>query len=246
MESRKIYARQVPPEYQESPLFSFSWDDVSMPGLVVTGNRQYHSHTVPAWDTWAENWSEVADALEQIKEAPERSWYKTATEAITDLLPPTHKKRYNTREIHRWKAILADMQSCHFSEEYRPTLGALFLMTGHDWDYTTICGSSQSEWSRVYFDTTQWTKKTIQELEIEYFNEGMEWIIHEGDQPPEAPEDVEGYSFYTHCHTAEKAQEEIAAAEGVSPESVKLYEFSHWTRQAVYSKPQAEGEGMAV
>lgn len=238
MENRKIYARQIPPEYQESPLF-FRWDEETHPGLVVTGNRDYNSHTVPVWDKWAENWEEAADELDKLKDRGGNPWYKNATEAIMDLLPPEHKERYTTQEIHRWKSILADMQTCRSSEEYRPALAALELMTGHKWDTCTIRGSSQGYWQNVYYDTTLWSREALNNLEIEYFNEGAEWIVHDEEEPPECPEDVQGYSVYTHAWNDDGIRREIADAAGGDPKDVILYTFTGWTRSACYEEATA-------
>lgn len=241
MENRKVYARQIPPEYQESPLFALDWDEETHPGLVVTGNQDFHSHTVPVWDTWRTTWEDAADELDKLQEEPARAWYHTVTEMIQDLFPPLHKPRYNTREIHRRKEILADMRDCPPASEWRPTLAALGLMTGHEWDYTTIRGSCQGEWQDVYFDTTQWSQEAINELEIEYFNEGEEWIVYSGEADPESPEDIERFSVYTHGWRDDDARREIAEAAGVSPEDVILYRFSGWTRSACYRVQREAG-----
>ena len=39
---KKIYARQIPPEYQESPMVYF---DEGYEGMICDGNRQYNSRT---------------------------------------------------------------------------------------------------------------------------------------------------------------------------------------------------------
>ena len=41
----KIYAKQVPPEYQES-----FFDPECWPGIIFHGNRSYKSHTTPEFD----------------------------------------------------------------------------------------------------------------------------------------------------------------------------------------------------
>ena len=76
-------------------------------------------------------------------------------------------------------------------------------------------------------------REALAAFEVEYFNTGSEWIVHEGEFDPEqhGPEDIEGYSIY--C-TSYKVQEEIAAYEGVKPEEVKLFEFSEFSRVPVY------------
>lgn len=239
MENRKIYARQIPPECQESPLYLFDWDESTYPGLVVTGNRDFYSHTIAVWDKWAENWEEAADELDKLRERNGNPWYKNATEAIMDLLPPVHKDKYTTKEIHRWKEILADMQGCSSNTEYRPTLAALELMTGHKWDTRTIRGSSQGNWQDVYYDTTLWSQKALDALEIEYFNEGAEWIVHDEEQPPKGPDDVQGYGVYTHAWDDDGIRREIAAAAGGDPQDVVLYKFAGWTHSACYEEETA-------
>ena len=79
----------------------------------------------------------------------------------------------------------------------------------------------------------EWSREALAAFEVEYFNTGSEWIVHEGEFDPEqnGPEDIEGYSIY--C-TSYKVQEEIAAYEGVKPEEVKLFEFSGFSRVPVY------------
>lgn len=46
----KIIARQVPPEYQETPVNFSDWFDM-WPGMIVHGNRHYRSHTTPVFDS---------------------------------------------------------------------------------------------------------------------------------------------------------------------------------------------------
>lgn len=45
----KIYAKQVPPEYQESPFQYIDWMNM-WPGIIIHGNRYYNSHTTPEFD----------------------------------------------------------------------------------------------------------------------------------------------------------------------------------------------------
>lgn len=45
----KIHAKQVPPEYQESPAFLSCWSDM-WPGVIIHGNRDFNSYTTPEFD----------------------------------------------------------------------------------------------------------------------------------------------------------------------------------------------------
>ena len=45
----KIYAKQVPPEFQSWP-FDFIDIQEAFPGIILHGNRHYNSHTTPEFD----------------------------------------------------------------------------------------------------------------------------------------------------------------------------------------------------
>ena len=100
-----IYARQIAPEWQESPIFL---DGMFPENIVVTGNRDYISRTSPLFDrvyNALEN-GELAEALDDIKNGGYySSFYKNATQAINDLLEPD-KARYSTRDIHALKELV--------------------------------------------------------------------------------------------------------------------------------------------
>lgn len=107
------------------------------------------------------------------------------------------------------------------------------VVTGQPWKWSIIRGCCQSDWQEVFYPVNEWGREALTAFEVEYFNTGSEWIVHEGEFNPEqnGPEDIEGHSIY--C-TSYKVQEEIAAYEGVKPEEVKLFEFSGFSRVPVY------------
>lgn len=57
----KIYARQIAPEYQESPLF---YEDMFPDNMIVSGNRHYKEHTTPTFDQINRYFDEMAGAWE--------------------------------------------------------------------------------------------------------------------------------------------------------------------------------------
>lgn len=244
----KVYVRQVPPEYQESPLFFIEWNEETHPGLVVTGNKDYHSHTVPVWDKWHDNWFDAVDFISSIEEylyAQDNDpdfdpddwslWYESYRGVIEDLLPPQPERGpYTDEEIDKWVEVLVDIKTCDYSAEYRPTLNALKLLTGHEWDTRTIRGSCQSEWQECYWDTTMWTDEAIKEIEVEYFNEGVEWCIHDEDTIPNGPDEIDGYYAYTHGWNEEDIRKELAEIAGCQPEDLVIYKHSGYTQVSNY------------
>lgn len=100
----KIYARQISPEYQESPLFL--GDEFFPDNIAVCGNRDYHSHKPELFENVQNvlEQGELAEVLEYPKNWAD--WYKNATQAITEYLPPTNGKKYSTNAIHALRCLI--------------------------------------------------------------------------------------------------------------------------------------------
>ena len=80
-----IYARQIAPEWQESPIFL---DGMFPENIVVTGNRDYISRTTAEYDRVLDTLESYSEALE----SPREYGYKCATEAAIDRLQPVKGK----------------------------------------------------------------------------------------------------------------------------------------------------------
>ena len=229
--NKKIYARQISPEYQESPLMMGGefWPD----DIIVTGNRDYRTHATPAYTALIGNIDSAADDLKDI--GYRVGWYANATEYIDDVFAPYHKAGYNTKEIARWKLIAAEWFDANRDEESQLICQALYLMTGTAYEYNTIRGCCQGDWQEMY-SPVHFNPDFVRNFEAEYFNTGTEWIVHDGDEAPESPDDISGYSMY--CYSYNPA-EEIARESGVDVADVVLYEFDGYTRTAQYKEVTA-------
>ena len=206
----KVYAKQINPAYQESPLYlSDVWPD----GVVFTGNRDFNKHTIPAWDK-LDNVERVADSY-----GPE-AWCKNVTEALNDLVPRDDGKGYNARQVHKWKKLLAGWDIA--DDECKAK--ALSLITGKKYDYTTLRGCCQGDWIDIFYPAAEWDRKALYNLEADYFNTGSEWIIHDEEAEPETPEYISGYSVYCYGWNTDSIKDEIKSITGA--EEVVLYEYS--------------------
>ena len=234
----KIYAKQVSPEYQESPLFL--GDEFFPDNIAVFGNRDYKEHCPDfinkVWEVLRQG--ELADVLENVKEWAD--WYKNATEAINDYLPPEHGGRYSTNAIHALKNYAIDFSSCPCSREYEILCKVLSIVTGKNWDHRMISGCCQSDWNYIFYPVDEWTRERIEVFETEYFNTGTEWIVHDEDTNPESPEEISGFSIYCVSWDTEGIKKEIAGAvpDG-DPADVVLYEFAGYSRTAIYREVEA-------
>lgn len=229
----KIYAKQIAPEYQESPLFI---DGCFPDNIAVCGNRDFNSHKPELFEKVQEvlEQGELAEVLEYPKERAD--WYKNATEAINDYLPPEHGRKYSTNAIHALRCLVIDYSCCACSRENEILCKVLSIVDGRKWDFDTIRGSRQSEWQKVFYPLDEWGQEALRQFETEYFNEGTEWIVDDGEFCPEidSPLNINGYSIYCTSWNKEGIKQEIADAEGTSPENVVLYAFAGYTRTPQY------------
>lgn len=225
----KIYAKQVPPEYQESPLFLGDefWPD----NIILDGNRDYNAHTTPLYDRIVSAYEDAAREIENIDLKNGYAAYNNATEAINDYFPPLEYrgKPYNTRDIHRIREALRLYGTRkHYNGEY--ILEMLEAITAETWHTGTIRGCCQGDWQTIYYPVKAWSTEAITIFETEYFNTGSEWIIHDENTDPDGPEDITGFSVYCHGWNTEDIKREIIDAYGATDAEVILYKHTGYTK----------------
>ena len=219
----RIYAKQVRPEYQESPFFMWGPEEM-YPGVIFKGNRYFNSHTTPEFDAIRDGLDDLTNLIDTDgKFIP--GWYDTITEAVNDIMPaPQHKARYSTREIKTWREIASEWYIA--TDENALICRALQLVTGKEYETTTIRGCSQGDWQEILYPAGEYDGDQIEHLEADYFNTGTEWIIHDEAEDPETPEDISGYSTYCYGWNSDQIRQEIADAAGAKPEAVTMYEYA--------------------
>ena len=230
----KVYARQIAPEYQESPLFM--GDEFFPDNIAVCGNRDYHSHKPELFENVQNvlEQGELAEVLEYPKNWAD--WYKNATQAITEYLPPTNGKKYSTNAIHALRCLIIDYSCCACSKENEILCKVLSIVDGRPWEWSTIRGCCQGDWQEVFYPVDEWDKTALEAFEVQYFNTGSEWIVHDEAESPESPDEINGFSMYCIGWNTDAIKAEIAEAAGGSPEEVVLYQFSGYSRTPIYEE----------
>lgn len=220
----KIYAKQVPPEYRESPLFMEEWPE----NVFVFGNRDFTDRSGRLED--------IRRGLEDIAEEYERlqaGYYQnySFSEILNDYLPRDDKRDYTRPERLRLREIAFDYTyTLDYRKEKETLCAVLELVTGRKYDYATIRGCCQGDWQEIIYPCA-YGREWLDRFETEYFNIGEEWRISEND-----PENDENYYFYTHAWNNDGIREEIAAAAGVEPGDVILYTFTGCIKEAEYTE----------
>lgn len=219
----KIYAKQVPPEYQESPLFMEEWPE----NVFVFGNRHFTDH--------AGRLEDIRRGLEDIAEEYERlqdGYYQnySLTEILNDYLPGDGRAPYTRPERLELVKLAQNYTeySNSSSDENEILCDVLELITGRAWEYGTLRGCCQGDWQEIIYPA-EYGPDWLSDFETEYFNTGAEWSISEND-----PENNDNYYFYSHSWNDDGTRAEIAAAAGVDPCDVILYSFTGWSKTPEY------------
>lgn len=227
----RIYAKQVPPEYQESPLFRTAYDYPEK--VYVFGNSHYINRDEDL-QRIRRGLEEAASALDYMEEG--RPYYTSWEDALNCLLEPWEDRGPYTRaERKQWMELCRRFETCKSHEENDILCDALELISGEMWEYSTIRGCCQGDWQEVIYPAL-YGHRWLKYFEMEYFNTGSEWIIHDEDAAPETPEDISGYSIYCYGWNNDLIRAEIAEAIGEKPENITLYSFNGWSRSASYEE----------
>ena len=212
-ENRKVYARQVPWEWQESP-----WDDEQLKTdkAALYGNRSYGRYVFDEFE-------QVVKALEEMdwNDVGDDRLYSTEQEMLLDYVPPVGRDSYTDEEIEAWKFACQLYNPDYDCNEQWGICMGLTLMLGKEYDYKTLRGSCQSDWICFIYPTDLYDDEAVRCLETEFFNTGEEWMIHDEETVPDCPEAVNGYTMYVY----DDARKEIAAEAGVAPEDVVLWKY---------------------
>ena len=230
--SKKIFARQIHPQYQESPLYTFGFDEyfAELEPVAIDGNRDFYGHMCDEYAILKQNFDEAAsDYVWCIGEND--PWPIQQVLDYYDFVR-TDGKPWTDEQLKLWEKLFSS-DDCFGDDEI--ILPALELMTGRKWARCTIHGLSQSDWQYLYYPA-DFSSKSVREIEADYFNTGSEWIIHDGEQDPASPEDISGYLQYCYDWSPEGIAKEIADACGVYPEDVVLVVedaivFGNWPTQ---------------
>lgn len=215
----KIIAKQIPPEYQESPLFYGAefWPE----NVFVFGNRDFNQHaeTVEALKTALENIANVYDDMQH-----GGAWTDDLLYAIHCELPDEYRREFTRQERLQIVELANAYTAADSGDENNVLCNALELFTGKTWSTGTIRGCCQGDWQNIIYPA-EYGPNWLEEFETEYFNTGTEWAV-----------DPDGDNVHVYAHGWRDAEirAELADAVGVAADNITLLKFTGWSRTAEY------------
>lgn len=219
----KIYAKQVPPEYQETPFYM----DEQPENVYIFGNRHFRGLNADTIENIENNMYDAADELKRLMRGEFAPGEYSLIEILNDFLQAENGREYSRADRLKWRALLLAFDAEAITLDDALT-AALELMSGKEYKFSQICGCCQGDWNNIIYPA-EYGREWLNNFEVEYFNTGAEWRIAEGD-----PDGDDGYYFYSHAWSDDGIRAEIATAAGVDPSDVVLYAFDTWSQTGVY------------
>lgn len=223
---KKYIAVQVNPEYQESPLL-LDIDDMEgtyLDGLCFWGNNDYKARINKEFEILLDNLDEATEDYMAIVENQDWKNFDTIEEIVRNYF-----FSYEEEDWEEWRKLFNEHYEASFVFKPAVLIIGLTLLTGKTYAYKTISGSTQSEWNYIFFAIDDWTYEQIKNIEIEYFNEGEEYIITiepvEEDTNPEDIYNFDNISVYVHGWDDDMNWAELAEVNGCKPEEIIMYKY---------------------
>ena len=235
----KLYAKQVPPEYQESPLFLGDFPD----NIAVYGNRHYNEHFPDVFKrVYTALYSgELLEAWEDLNRDGGGYYYNWES-ALIMLVPPEGRGPYTREERkHKWPDIA--WRYCNARQgsqaEDQALCDALELATGEAWETGALRGTCQGKWVQVCYPVKSWSPEALEAFETEYFNTGTEWMVSLPGAGMDERDGLDSFSCYCHGWKLEEIKKEIADAAGYPGATVILQRFTGYTQIPNYEEVEA-------
>lgn len=235
--SEYIIAKQVAPERRTSPIDDC--DENYLCALYIVGNDDYKELYGAETDSirCAVNVLENYDLGGLIDKKAlyadsgrGAAWYADEKNLFDDTFYIEGRGSYAPDEIEKIRAILTayDLSEMRFTDA---ACALATIIDGGDpddpdeeskWKHTEIYGCCQREWQGVFYRGDWWNEKMIDEIGMEYFNTGDEYLVHWNDEP-----EADATSVYVHSFATDEIKKEIADAIGCDdPAAVRLMQFA--------------------
>ena len=216
-----LYAKQIDPQYQKSHV-DFYYEEL-VDGAIY-GNNNLTSHVCFDFETLLDsinemNYDELNGIMDNDEELCDLLYYKFPRFNIFDC------SKYNIGEAISLGRAILDYIDFKKNEDL---CKILTIVSGEEWDWKEIHGSSQSEWNYFFYCKKTWKDEDIAHLEMDYFNLGSEWMVADN-------EDMEDLT-YIYCYGSDddSIRKEIANNWGCEPKDVKMLRFDGYERTPKY------------
>ena len=215
------YCYQVDPEYQQSPL----WQDYpdSFGCVSCFGNKKEHEIFS----------SDINPLMKVLKNEP--FLFDLDEAENTSVRKDCLNYWFFNSLVDLSSDDVDELTRLIFNDDTRDYARIFSILTGKEYRYYEIKGSSQGEWNYIFWCYEDNPYFDHLSFECEYFNEGMEWQCLNHPTDYDGPFEFEVWA-YTHGWLDRDIREELAREIGVEPEDIRLFKFDGYTRTPKYKE----------
>lgn len=218
-----IYARQVPFDLQESPLWIDVYPENEFPVIVPGRNLFWESKWADLYRHIEESYDIIASFYEEISDKfnRENAFYKNYTELFQDYYFSKFELpvKLSTKIVHDLKEYMK-LYGTRKYYEGDVFVEILSILTGLEWRKTTIRGCCQSDWADIVYI---YKSINLHEFENLYFNLGTEWEIHDNENEVNVVEDIDGYYMYLTESDYDDVRNRLAKEFNCAPDDIVLF-----------------------
>lgn len=221
--NRKVKFYECEPESTFSPLNGLN--DLEE-NIIIHGNDKYITKTTDLFDFVSDVLSSgyYVSMLDDFRSGIETLY--TSEKDITQDYFGLNIDTYSEEELEKIEALSREYLTCRSSQKDNIVCKILSIIEKRKWRYVEINGATQREWQRVYYVADDWDNTALQNLEIEYFNMGAEYI-----------DEDEQYRIYVHnTWSTELIKIEISECTGIDVDDIVLYKIVGYQRITRYEE----------
>lgn len=227
MEKYKVYARQIPPEWQGYT----EHDEYENPDIIVLPPPGTEPIT-PEWFRTLMFEIKVGSLYDELSsqyryDSPD---YSRVQEILSEYFP---ERAVEFESFTRCDCIYSAIMNFVEKPNIDTRIKLASEFTGKEYTRKIIHGCTQREWALCLYPKESYTDHDLEIFAQDYFGNYEEWEIHEENYEPENADQIVGYV----CRIYDSDQrKEIAEMYYCKPEEVKLWKFREWQKIPVYTE----------
>lgn len=192
----KIFAKTLNPENYDYLMYDIREDDGNE--VYILGSRDFCDVDNKGYLNKIKQVINDYDSWDY-----EYYYHNSIKEFLNSMLPKKENgKKLSPKEMAYIKETL-DKQ-----DNETIICACLTIITGKQYEWKYLRGCCQGDVVKAFYPTTE-NEKYVDFVESWYFGTGTEIEIHDCENDPENPEDIEGYTFYTPTWNKEELKKEI-------------------------------------
>lgn len=227
MKKYKYIATEKSPEYRDN---EYELENYNEMDFAVFGNIRLKEISTDEIDKIRETLHTI-DFEDYFNNIPDNV-YTSKKEILSDFFPEYNIPDEKIEVLSEY--IVKYIQTYKLNEYHLCKI--LSILTGKEWDHTTLTGCTQGEYNTMYYPISEWKKEDIERFEIVYWNMGRQWEVESYENDIFTCYTTVDFTCYTTVEDNEKLKTELCNICGCEPEELLIKKFIGYKKIAMYEE----------